>query len=193
MNFMKNYLILLLTLWFGLSTAQEKIEQEFRIDKALVPPAAQSFVKAFDVKRSVKWLKEIDAEGTSIEAKFKSKGKRYSIEFSLEGIIEDLEVVVRFPEVPITIKDLIKEYLENTFDYYKVEKIQEQYQATEARLLEWRRAAKESRTLKPQYEVVVKTRVSGEKSKRFELLFDQMGSLISKERVSVRSDNILRF
>lgn len=190
---MRNCLFLLLILRFGLATAQEKIEQEFRIDTALVPLAAQSFIEAFDVKRSVKWLKEVDAEGTSIEAKFKSKGKRYSIEFSPAGIIEDLEVVVRFPEVPVTIKDLIKEYLENTFNYHKVEKIQEQYQATEASLLRWRQAAKESRTLKPQYEVVVKTRISGEKSKRFELLFDKMGSLISKERVSVRSDNILRF
>jgi len=190
-DLMKAFLfVMLLVLTTTFVKAQEKIEREYRIDAISAPQTAQNFVAAFQKGSRIKWIKEINAEGNSVEAKFKADGKRYSIEFSEQGILEDVEVIITFSEMPEDVKDKIQKHLKEAFDYYKVEKIQAQYRQSEKEILAWRTS---NNVLKPLYELVVKSRNSGEKAQRFEFLFDTDGNFVERAKVISRSDNILRF
>lgn len=173
--------------------AQDKIEREYRIDLVQVPEQAEAFVAKFDPKKRVKWLQEESEDGTSVEAKFKKSGSRYSLEFTPKGQLEDLEVVIHFSQIPKEIKAQIVSNLKNQFDYYKIEKTQEHYVASSDRILQWLHTPSATRTLLPKYEIVVKTRNKGDKSSRYQYLFDEQGNELEKSKVAVRSDNILRF
>ena len=69
---------------------QTKNEKEKRIPLAEFPEAAKAVIKNLpdDCKR-LKFYKETDGEKQSFEVKFKYKRKRYSLEFSEDGNIED--------------------------------------------------------------------------------------------------------
>lgn len=175
-----------------LSYAQ-KVEKESRIDVTAVPQVAQDFITSFDVSGKVKWIQETSDEGVSIEAKFKSEDTRFSVEFTEAGELEDMEVLVNLSSLNKSIRKNVEQYLEESFDYYKVEKVQAQYINTLERILQWRKTDEKSRSLRPKYEIVVKSRNSGSSSKRFEFLFDEMGVFIRKESIVKRRDNILRF
>ncbi|WP_162533607.1 hypothetical protein [Dokdonia sp. Dokd-P16] len=175
--------------------AQEsvKTEKEYRIKPELVPQKAKDFIATFTENKSFKWLQEVGDDGTSLEAKFRYKGQRYSVEFTKDGVLEDIEIVIGLGELPEETKQEITSYFTQEFDYFKVEKIQAQYNNTVKEIIN--RTAKNlvSSSPIPHYEVVVKTRNSSEKSKRYEVLFNEKGAFISRSQVSVRRDNILRF
>lgn len=133
---MKYLLVLGLFYLSGVCCAQEKIEQEYRINIAQVPEEAKLFVSKFNPTKKTKWQKEESENGSSLEAKFKKNGLRYSVEFTAQELLEDVEVVVDFSQVPKEIKEQIQYNLKNTFDYYKVEKTQEQYIESSDRILQ---------------------------------------------------------
>jgi len=170
-----------------------KTEREYRIKPELVPQNAIDFITTFEINRSVKWLQELGDDGASIEAKFKYKGQRHSVEFTTDGVLEDVEIVIDLGDLPKDTKQEITSYFAQEFDYFKVEKIQAQYNNTVKEIIN--RTAKKlvASTLIPHYEVVVKTRNSGKKSKRYEVLFNEKGAFISRSQISIRRDNILRF
>lgn len=88
------YLLLLLTL-FSLTVlpAQDKVEREYRIKAQKVPePAQQWLAEAFPRTGRVKWYYEETSGKESYEAKFRQRRIRYSVEFSTEGMIEDIEI-----------------------------------------------------------------------------------------------------
>ncbi|RMB63280.1 hypothetical protein EAX61_02500 [Dokdonia sinensis] len=192
-----NRIIVLMVLVTAFAKAElsraQKVEKEYRIDEVAVPQVARDFIASFDVSRKIKWIQEVSDEGTSIEAKFKSSGTRYSIEFTESGMLEDLEVLVKMGDIGKIIRKNIENYLDTTFDYYKVEKVQAQYIDTPERILQWRATDKKLRSLRPKYEIVLKARNSGSSAKRFEFLFDEEGIFIKKEQIIKRNDNILRF
>ncbi len=170
-----------------------KTEREYRIKPELVPQKAKDFIATFNINRSVKWLQEVGDDGASIEAKFKYKGQRHSVEFTKDGVLQDVEIVIGLGDLPEDTKQEITSYFAQEFDYFKVEKIQAQYNNTVKEIIN--RTAKKlvASSLIPHYEVVVKTRNSGKKSKRYEVLFNEKGTFISRSQVSIRRDNILRF
>ncbi|WP_405221390.1 hypothetical protein [Dokdonia sp. Asnod1-B02] len=170
-----------------------KTEREYRIKPELVPQKAKDFIATFHINRSVKWLQEVGDDGASIEAKFRHQGKRHSVEFTRDGDLEDVEIVIGLGDLPEDTKQEITSYFTQEFDYFKVEKIQAQYNNTVKEIIN--RTAKKlvASTLIPHYEVVVKTRNSGRKSKRYEVLFNEKGAFISRSQISIRRDNILRF
>ncbi|ANH59427.1 hypothetical protein NV36_08125 [Dokdonia donghaensis DSW-1] len=170
-----------------------KAEREYRIKPELVPQKAKDFIATFNIDRSVKWLQEVGDDGASIEAKFKYKGQRHSVEFTKDGVLQDVEIVIGLGDVSEDTRQEITSYFAQEFDYFKVEKIQAQYNNTVKEIIN--RTAKKlvASTLIPHYEVVVKTRYSGKKSKRYEVLFNEKGAFISRSQISIRRDNILRF
>ncbi len=192
-----NKIIWLVFLIYAFAKAEvvyaQKVESEYRIDASQVPASALEFITDFKVKNKIKWIQEVSASGSSIEAKFKSHGARYSIEFNANGELEDVEVVVSFASLDKKTKAAIKDYLKSNFDYYKIEKVQAQYIETPERMLQWRRKDQKERVLQPTFEIVIKSRNSDESAKRFEFLFDEQGAFLLKEQIVKRSDNILRF
>ncbi|TVZ52524.1 hypothetical protein [Dokdonia sp. Hel_I_53] len=170
-----------------------KTETEFRIDNSEVPQKAKAFISNFKKSRKFKWLREEGENGASIEAKFKFKGSRYSIEFTPQGVLEDVEVVIDYSEIPVLAREQIDRYFINAFDYFKIEKTQAQYIDSELNIYDFFIREKVGLVLKPYYEIVIKTRNSGEKSQRFEILFDHNGQFINRSQITIRRDNILRF
>lgn len=170
-----------------------KTEREYRIKPELVPQNAKDFITTFEINRSVKWLQEVGDDGASIEAKFKYKGQRHSVEFTTDGVLEDVEIVIGLGDVPEGTRQEIISYFTQEFDYFKVEKIQAQYNNTVKEIINSTAKKLVASTLIPHYEVVVKTRNSGKKSKRYEVLFNEKGAFISRSQISIRRDNILRF
>ena len=90
----KKYCIIFLFCFLShLTYAQVKIEKESRVVSNDVPEIAIKWLEdVFDHKKKLKWYFEISADSHSYEAKFIRKGKKFSVEFSEEGIIEDIEV-----------------------------------------------------------------------------------------------------
>ncbi|WP_405251244.1 hypothetical protein [Dokdonia sp. Asnod3-C12] len=170
-----------------------KTEREYRIKPELVPQKAKDFIATFHINRSIKWLQEVGDDGVSIEAKFRYKGKRHSVEFTTDGVLEDVEIVIGLGDLPEETRQEISNYFTQEFDYFKVEKIQAQYNNTANEIVDRNVEMLTASSLTPHFEIVVKTRNSGRKSKRYEVLFNEKGAFISRSQVSIRRDNILRF
>ena len=110
------------------SLSQTKKEKEERINLSEFPSKAQNVLSKLpkDCKR-LKFFKETDGDKQSFEAKFKYKGRRYSLEFSSDGIIEDLEVRVKMNVIEDSTQDRIKEHFKSSYLKYKFIKIQKQF------------------------------------------------------------------
>ncbi|APY08146.1 hypothetical protein BWZ20_07460 [Winogradskyella sp. J14-2] len=108
--------------------SQTKNEKEERITKSEFPEVAIEVIKNLpdDCKR-LKFYKETDGEKQSFEVKFKYKKKRYSLEFTNDGVIEDLEVLTKFKTINESKKSKIKNYFKSNFSKYKVIKVQKQF------------------------------------------------------------------
>ena len=183
------------------SYAQQKYEREYKINTAEVPQKALDFIKAFEIQKKVKWYQEQGLDSTSIEAKFKLKGAKYSIEFSNDGTLQDIEQTVSFKTLQKDIQEKIQSYFEENYDAYNIEKVQLQYTGKLALLLMWREASDFPRYPSRQtavsdivrvYELVVRTRTES-KVLLFQFQFDEKGQKIDKKEIITRDTDILKF
>lgn len=130
---MKRTLKLIFTLlFFGMITgslyAQDKVEREFRIKEKEVPKEAKDwFNDVFETPKRLKWYKEVFESGYSYEAKFKRKGKFYSVEFDSLGRIQDVEVEIDFEELPKEVQTGLEAYLSEDYRSSDIKRIQIQY------------------------------------------------------------------
>ena len=111
----------------SISVAQDKLEHEYRIKLDEVPQEAKSFISARQPDRKVKWYYEESLEGHSVEAKFKDKTTRYSIEFDSLGVLEDLEYVVKKKSLSNELVIQLDSELLQTFEKVRFGKIQVQF------------------------------------------------------------------
>ncbi|MAD98265.1 MAG: hypothetical protein CMB99_13140 [Flavobacteriaceae bacterium] len=171
--------IVLLFLLVSFSTrAQEKYEREYRIDLKEVPKKALDFIQQIPNVQKVKWYYEESQDGETVEAKFKHKGHKVSVEFTDKGEILDVEIKTRLGEFPKQERQLIRKVLESQFVKYRIRKIQKQFSKLS-------RAQFQKLFSNPagfgtyNYEIVVK----GKKKKQFELFqlqIDQEGAVLSQ-------------
>ncbi len=108
--------------------SQTKNEQEERIDFSELPETVQVIINELptSIKR-LRFYKETDQEKKSFEAKFKHKKRIYSVEFSTNGILEDVELITKFKNINPEVQKTITTYFENNFDKHKLIKLQKQY------------------------------------------------------------------
>jgi len=130
-----NYFYILLFLSFSLCcTAQKsnKYEKEERIEKKAFPKNALDFLDKTLPKeiKKVKYYKEQDSVKISYETKLKYKKRKYSVEFSKKGILEDVEVTVKQKHIPTRTLEMIKKHLYNNYSAFRIKKIQRQYNNT---------------------------------------------------------------
>ena len=122
----KTLLVLMFVCQFVFS--QTKNEKEERITKSEFPEAAILVINNLPENcKRLKFYKETDGEKQSFEVKFKFKRKRYSLEFSKEGVIEDLEVLTKFKAINEEKKSKIEGYFKSSFSKYKLIKVQKQF------------------------------------------------------------------
>ncbi len=187
---MKNSLALLFLVLFPFcSFSQSKIEIEERIKKDDVPLLAQKFVDSLYFTSKIKWFVEQDYTKKTYEAKTKTKGKKYSIEFDSLGNIEDIELEIKWKQIPISIQDAICQKLSTDFKKNKIKKIQIQYSGKSTDLLNLE-TNRESLIIK--YEIVVK----GQKELKtsfYEYLFSEKGEVEEEIEFDFRNTDHLEY
>lgn len=132
---MKHIYILLFACCSLFCTAQNsfKNEKEQRIKKADFPKNALEILdQALPKKiKKVKYYKEQDSVKLSYEIKLKHNSKKYSIEFSKKGVLEDVEVTIKPKSIKPKTLEKIKKHLYNTYSSFRFKKIQRQYRNTQ--------------------------------------------------------------
>lgn len=171
------------------SYSQSKTELEERIDKRDAPLLAQKFIDSLAFSSKIKWYIEQDYTKKTVEAKTKSEGKKYSIEFDTLGQIEDIEVEIKWNQIPIFTQNAICEKLNADFEKHKIKKIQIQYIGKEADLLNFQTSTEK---LIIKYEIVLK----GEKQSKisfYEYLFSEKGDFEQEAQFDFRNTDHLEY
>jgi signal recognition particle GTPase len=186
-------LLLLLLLFFGSELqGQEKYERESRVRRSEVPAAALAFVDSLDYTPRVRWYLEEGLSSNSFEAKFKKNQTRYSLEFSEEGRIEDIEKEIHRKDLNPQTRQAISEYLQNDCRRFRLTKIQRQYTGSDQALFAWLQQGSRAGTLVIRYEIVVRCR-SQEGVHLYEYLFDDKGRFLSRSRIVFSKSSHLEY
>lgn len=174
-------------------SAQNKYEQELRIEKSAFPAKALELVSPYleDVKR-VRFYHEVDSIKKSYEVKFKKDRLRYSIEFDQEGYLEDVEFLIKEVDIPEESWTQIENYLKNNFQKFRIKKIQQQYPVGKNTPETTLKQAFQNLILEYiNYELIFTSK--GKKGYRtYEALFSSAGKLLKlRESLPVSYDHIL--
>lgn len=183
---MMKYSLIVLFVCTGLGTlcAQEKQEHEYRIQKAAFPTKAFEVIEGkLEGAKRVKYYKEMDSAKISYEVKFKKNRLWYSVEFTEEGALEDIEIAIKEADIPNDSYATIRTYLKENFTSYRIQKIQQQYikESTVEQTL--KHAFQNLMIPSLNYELII----DGKKDKayqKFEILFDAEGKF-KKSRKSL--------
>ena len=168
---------------FQSSYAQYKYEREYRIRKSQFPTNALEFIeeKVTDAKR-IKFYKETDSTKVSYEAKLKKDRLWYSIEFSDEGVLEDIEILIKTTDIPNETLSKIEAYLNSHFNKYRIKRLQQQYPArTDALETTLRNAFQNLILPTNNYEIMVSGKKDGGYMD-YEILFDADGNFRNQRK-----------
>jgi len=190
---MKNIALLIYLLLLSIcANAQQKFEKETRIKQKDVPEEALRFVEALDLPKRIKWYKEIGTGTISFEAKTRYNGKRMSIEFSKDGLFEDLEVEIKPIDIPQNTYPNISAHLDSVYSDYKLVKTQIQYSGDQKLILQNIQKLKSTAGIFVKYEIVLSTKVDGS-FVMFEYLFDDRGYFVKKSQIILKMTDNLEF
>lgn len=180
----------------GVIAQSEKNEVEDTIDREEMPEKALETLSEFwPASYDIRYYFQTDGDSESYEAKLEWQGRKFSIEFSLDGRVLNVEVLIERDEISPEAKEGIENYLQQEFRRVKVTRLQRQFIADDEDdsddedfiddVLEG-----DDDDYLIRYEIEVEGRSGGEIG-AFELLFDQSGDLIQRRKI-VRSsiDNI---
>jgi hypothetical protein len=180
----KLFITPILVLYASFSFAQNKYEREFRIKKDQFPASAIDLLDTHikDRKR-LKFYKETDGTKGSYEAKFKKDRLWYSMEFDIDGTLEDIEITIEPLDIPSEVLANITMYFNKAFSKHRVKKIQQQYLASveEKSRKTLRNAFQNLLIPSLNYEIIV----SGKEDKSYldyEILFDAQGNFINRKK-----------
>jgi hypothetical protein len=174
----------------------EKNEVERSINKDQMPSRSAELIdELWPDLGGIKYYRETDGDLTTYEAKLEWMGAQYSIEFSTDGYVIDVEQLIPFESIPEPTANAITRDLESQFSSYRITRIQRQYLARDEDddddedfiddILE---------EDAEDYEIRYEIELDGENRDElgsFELLYNNSGSLLERRRIVRRSlDNI---
>jgi hypothetical protein len=187
---MKKIYVLFSFLILGcISWSQTKNEQEVRVKLESLPEAAIAVVNTLPNNcRRLRFYKESDGRKQSFEVKFKYHRKHYSIEFSTEGVIEDIELIVKQRQLENKIKSQIEAYFNLNYEKSKLIKIQKQYlyKGSINPTTFVRNLLSDASDQDVNYEIIAEVK-SDSKREVGEFLFNENGELISFKTVNPNS------
>lgn len=187
------FVFLLILTVDGISFSQEKFEREYRVAPSEVPEKSLQIVKNWDFKNRVKWYAEESNEGKTFEAKVKHEKYKYSIEFSDNGNLIDVEKEVAFSELEENIQKKIKNNLRNKYRKYKFRKTQIQYKGIPSDLKNiFLKQPTNHINTRLFYEIVIKAKKDKMYS-LYELLVDDNGDLLKELKFKASSFVNLEF
>jgi len=185
---------------FVLSTTafaqSEKNEMERAVGRDEIPENALELIDEFwpDLQ-GIKYFLETDGNLTTYEAKLDWGGDQFSIEFSTDGYVLDVEKLISFETIPESVRNAITSHLDSQFDRYRLTRIQQQFIARDEDdeddsdfiddILEG-----DAEDYEIRYEIVLDGQNKQELGS-FEKLYSNSGSILEKRKVVRRSlDNI---
>ena len=191
---MKKFKLMLLLFIFHFSFfAQQKFEKEYRIKSSEAPVKSLQIIKMWNFNKKVKWFAEESNDGKTFEAKVVFKKYRYSIEFSEEGEILDVEKTVKFDELPIEMQQKIAQNLSKRFKSYSIKKVQIQYSGTESAMYnQVFKLEKVNEKAKINFEFILKAKKENENA-FYEVLVDVNGAVIKELKFKEESSLNLEF
>lgn len=112
----------------------QKYERESRIKTSEMPAPALAFLaESYPDRGRTRHYEEQSRRGQETalvlfyESKFKFKGSRYSVKFDSLGQLYDVERIIKFDHLPSPVKEEIRDNLGQSFQYFRIEKVQERY------------------------------------------------------------------
>lgn len=167
----------------------KKQEVETTIKKAEMPAAALNLLNQFwNDEKKADFYREFDGVSVSYEVKFVHNKHLLSIEFNEQGLLQDIEQLIEFDEIPENTGTAIKSYLNDQYTKFKVTRVQQQFSGGED--LAKRYLEDNLGQLTIRYELGVEAQ-NKEELGAFEFLFNKNGQLLQKRRIVRRSlDNI---
>jgi len=181
------YLFLFISFFFSFSLfGQNKVEQEIHIKEAKVPVEARKWLKdAFEIVKKPKWYQELSEAGYSFEAKFKYKNQFHSVEFDSMGLVQDVEVLIDWNDLPIEIRSNLMFYFEESLSGFKLEKIQIQYSGSPLDLEDFFDENELDGVL-VQYEIEYQAQDQSQVTRLWEGIFSSEGRFLSQRRIEIR-------
>ncbi len=187
-------------LTFGLfSTAfsqSEKNEVERSVNRNDMPEKVLSIIDEFWPNlRGIKYYEQTDGEETTYEVKFEWQGDQYSIEFSTEGYVLDVEKLITFEDIPESTRNAITRDLDGQFNKFRFTRIQLQFIAADEDGVDDSDFIDDIlESDSEDYEIRYEIELDGENRRElgsFEMLYNESGTLLEKRRILRRSlDNI---
>jgi hypothetical protein len=172
--------------------SQVKVEKELKIQRSRVPVKALDWLEdAIDQKKQLKWYYETDGDHQSFEAKFKRKGRSYSVEFDTDGVVEDIEIIEHWRKLPLLVRNNISDYLQAEFSKSRIDKVEFQYSGTEEALKNWENYSGVDQIV-IKYEVEFYGKEANNK-KFWEGLFDKDGNILNRREIIITPSNNLFF
>lgn len=193
---MKNTPVYYLTFFILLCTAnpfthaqEQKREAETSIKKSEMPAAALNILNEFwNDEKKADFYREFDGKTVSYEAKFMHNDHLISIEFSEEGLLEDIEQLIEFHEIPENTGTAIRSYLNDQYIKFKITRVQRQFSGSDSLVQNF--LAEDFKPITIRYELEVEAQNKKELGD-FEFLFNRNGQFIQKREIVRRSlDNI---
>ncbi|MEQ8624521.1 MAG: hypothetical protein RJQ00_06695 [Vicingaceae bacterium] len=177
-------LILMFLLAFLDGYSQKKVEFETAVVEDSVPIVSRDFVKKLFPDEKVNWFFEKNEADSSFEAKLKANKRRYSIEFSFNGVFKDAEVLIALKEVPKYVIDTIRGKLNESFSKVEFKKIQRQYisQGDVMKIVNEKRFNDVKKEVEVNYEIIIFGE-STDKQAYYEYLFDGEGMFIKAQEL----------
>jgi len=170
-------------------SAQVKFEREYRLKAEEVALQARAYVDSFPFKKRIKWYREESLPGASIEAKTRFEGQRFSLEFDTTGVLQDVEVEVKFSALRQDVQAAVEMRFNADFKRWKIRKVQRQFSGSPDAVRRSSLEGASAEGAKIQYEIVV--RGLKDLTELFEYTFDQSGEMISVERIILApTDNL---
>jgi hypothetical protein len=170
---------------------QVKIEKETRIKPEEAPEISRGFIEKTGFEKKIKWYREEGIDDTSYEAKTKHNGKLHSVEFLENGMLEDVEITIKWNRLPFDLQERITNHLVDKHDKFSIEKIQIQYIGKDDDIISFLKEGMREEALQINYELVVETK-TGKALKVFEYLFSATGEYIQSNEVVFRNtDNLI--
>jgi len=183
-------------LWGGDLRAQYKLEREYRIKREEAPELSRMLVDSCYPQTRVKWYVEQSEGRKTYEAKLwykKDKTKQhYSVEFDTLGVVEDVEHLMPFEEMPELVQKAAMQEINRLFKRHKIVRVQEQWIGDLPTLQAKMKQRPLPKPLTINYEIVVVGKQTNRLYKSLEITLDAQGNIIGiLEIVHNSSDHLI--
>ncbi|AFU70190.1 hypothetical protein P700755_003591 [Psychroflexus torquis ATCC 700755] len=188
MSYYLRLLFIIFSVTYGV--AQEKNEVEKRVKEDEIPNQAKEWLEdAFEQQRRTKWYYQTDGGKQGYEAKLKQNKHLHSVEFDMEGKVENIEIKIKEDEIKEEAYQTIFDYFKSNYIRYSLKKIQIQYTG-KADDLEDLIDEDEIENLVINYEIEYYGKTDKDNT-LWEGLFDANGRLIEKRSINLKlTDNL---